>query len=589
VKEKGRSLAAAFLIVTFTLSVIGVAALIPSASAVTGTILAQFVPTGPTGNGRGMAFDGTDLYYTIVGDSNIYKIDTSGNLLATIGIPVGDPRVSAGGPLAWDGSALWTMDYSVNSFIIYRVNPLTNATLSSFNIATQNPAHPAVTGNPRNIGEYPDGLAWTGSTLWVSSEVFAGNWVVEVDTSGNILSAFNPPVTNGFGTSGVAFDGFDLWHSNAHNLQYQTDVTGVLTSVNFTDNIQLEDLAYDVVTFAPLCAIWANEATGGSNRITAYEVPCGARVIAEKDFRYTNVDFTPYELHTYTQIKNATTDPGGVWEVLHGVNDGIYNIHWNHTFPHMDKVIVSATLEIWHWDVEPGEDDELFVDNVSIGYLMKGTDTGQDNKTTIALPDLTKLDDGIIDVNVSIAINWFMYAYNSTLTVEYVDPPAELGELLPMDDGNYTVDVVVDKKGKVKSTNPGQLYGVINITANVPVSQVNVTDTFGEFFDVNPAKLGGGVEILVVDEDGYATVLTDQPGITCTVNNTANEVILTVDLDEAMGGPLQPGDTLMVYIKFQTAMKHETYGGDDSFVNNAIILADGLSDEVSASIWYSEK
>jgi len=275
-REKGRSLSVAFLTAIFALSVMGATALIPSASAQTGTILAQFVPTGPTGNGRGMAFDGTDLYYTITGDSNIYKIDTSGNLITTISIPGGDPRVSSGGPLAWDGSALWTMDYAAGSFTIYRVNPLTGATLSSFNIATQNPIHPAVTGSPRNIGDWPDGLDWTGSTLWVSSEVYTGNWVVEVDTSGNILSAFNPPVTNGHGTSGVAFDGVDLWHSNAHNFQFQTDVTGVQTAVSFTNNIQLEDLAYDTVTFAPNCVLWANEATTGANRITAYEVPCRA-------------------------------------------------------------------------------------------------------------------------------------------------------------------------------------------------------------------------------------------------------------------------------------------------------------------------
>jgi len=55
-----------------------------------GTVLAgPFVPVAPcaTGNGWGIAFDGTNLYYTIVGDSNIYKINTAGTLcLARISV-----------------------------------------------------------------------------------------------------------------------------------------------------------------------------------------------------------------------------------------------------------------------------------------------------------------------------------------------------------------------------------------------------------------------------------------------------------------------------------------------------------------------
>src|SRR5437016_12401985 len=58
------------------------------APSATGTVLrGPFVPTGPTGNGRGMAFDGTNLYYTIVGDANIYRTNTSGVLQSTIGVP----------------------------------------------------------------------------------------------------------------------------------------------------------------------------------------------------------------------------------------------------------------------------------------------------------------------------------------------------------------------------------------------------------------------------------------------------------------------------------------------------------------------
>ncbi len=254
----------------------------------TGSILAQFVPTGApcaTGNGRGMAFDGSSLYYTITNNTNIYQTDLAGNCLAAIPVSQGQGRI-AGGPLAWDGSALWTMDYSNGSFDLYRVNPADGSILQSCNIATQNPGHPAVTGSPRNIGEYPDGLDWTGSTLWASSEVFTGNWVVEVDTNCNILSAFNPPVTGGFGTSGVAFDGVDLWHSNAHFIQHQTDVTGTPTGLSFNNNIQLEDLACDGVSFPGKAALWSNQATFGGNLITAYEIPrCQKGIEVEIDIK----------------------------------------------------------------------------------------------------------------------------------------------------------------------------------------------------------------------------------------------------------------------------------------------------------------
>lgn len=255
-----------------------------AASAATGSMLADFIPGGATGNGRGMAFDGTNLYYTIVGDANIYKVTTSGALLKTIPVAGG---VSKGGPLAWDGSALWTMNYAVNSFTLFRVDPTSGVILSSCNIATQNPSDPAVTSMPRNIGESPDGLDWANGTLWVSSEIFPGNWVVNVDTSCKILSEFNPPANLGAmpggdgGTSGVAFDGRNLWHptrnSPTNMLIFQTTTSGALTGLSFVtgQNQLTEDLSFDSITFAPKCALWGDSAAvPGPNHITAYEIPC---------------------------------------------------------------------------------------------------------------------------------------------------------------------------------------------------------------------------------------------------------------------------------------------------------------------------
>jgi hypothetical protein len=149
---------------------------------------------------------------------------------------------------------------------------------------------------------------------------------------------------------------------------------------------------------------------------------------------------------------------------------------------------------------------------------------------------------------------------DGTVDCWVVDDPDDLGYLLPQDvDGNYLVELVVHKNGKVKSTNPGQLYGVITITG--PVSEVFIEDNFDHEFDINPGHLGGGIEILVIDPDGYATILTDEPGIWASVYNDEpyNDALISIDLETAWGGILEPGYKLMIFVKFQTAMKHEYF------------------------------
>ena len=87
-----------------------------------------------------------------------------------------------------------------------------------------------------------------------SSVAVANNWVVEVDTDCNILAALQPSPIPSVGTSGVAFDGVDLWHNYwfAKRL-VQTDVAGASTGLSFPDSILSEftqaDLACDGVTF----------------------------------------------------------------------------------------------------------------------------------------------------------------------------------------------------------------------------------------------------------------------------------------------------------------------------------------------------
>jgi len=146
--------------------------------------------------------------------------------------------------------------------------------------------------------------------------------------------------------------------------------------------------------------------------------------------------------------------------------------------------------------------------------------------------------------------------------------PAVLGDLLPDSDGDgfFDVSYVMKKNGKVASTNPGQLYGVITVN-NTTASTFTVTDTFGSQFNIHPAKLRGGVDIIRVDAGGYATELsgTDQI-VSAAVDNKANTVSLEIALDE----PMAADEALMIYCKFQTAQK-KTLSDTTPFVNEATV------------------
>src|SRR2546425_2614308 len=79
-----------------------------SVHAQTGTVLRSFVPS-PTGNGRAVAFDGgTTLYYTRRGDTDIYRVTTSGESLSAIPQPEAGGRGQCGA-FSWDSTprTLW--------------------------------------------------------------------------------------------------------------------------------------------------------------------------------------------------------------------------------------------------------------------------------------------------------------------------------------------------------------------------------------------------------------------------------------------------------------------------------------------------
>ncbi len=162
--------------------------------AATGDVRASFsVPSSTYAFGRGMAFDCKYLYYTLEDDPNIYKVTTTGSPVQTIPVD-GGSGISKGGPLAWDGSALWTINYvhwSTASGDLLRLNPANGNIWSSCNIPATNPSDPAVTSVPP-VTSFPDGLDWTGDQFVLSSA--DASWVVFLKRDCSITSEFNPPV-----------------------------------------------------------------------------------------------------------------------------------------------------------------------------------------------------------------------------------------------------------------------------------------------------------------------------------------------------------------------------------------------------------
>lgn len=170
-------------------------------------------------------------------------------------------------------------------------------------------------------------------------------------------------------------------------------------------------------------------------------------------------------------------------------------------------------------------------------------------------------------------------------TEDDVQLPAELGDLLPKDIVDpdpefYDVEYVLKPKdGTVSSTNPGQLYGVINITG-AGVTNVSINDIFGTQFDVNPDHLGGGIEVIRVNSAGYAEVITETQVTDWSVDNAFNQVTVVIHLTS----PLEADEHLMIYVKFQTALKHSPPEWWD-FINTAeVIIDEGSPTEVDATV-----
>lgn len=184
----------------------------------------------PSGNGRGVVTVGNTIYYTVVGDPNIYKTDLSGNPIGSILTPN-----SSMSTIAWDGKYFWTSDYSGTNRA-FQIDPTTGLNIKTITLS--------------NAQNFMDGLEYFNGKL-ISNRCDACGVYDIYDTNGNLLQAAF--ITAPSNATGIAYDGTDFYVSNIFNssIGVYDGVLGTLKStINLTpktpgDTFLIEDLSVD--------------------------------------------------------------------------------------------------------------------------------------------------------------------------------------------------------------------------------------------------------------------------------------------------------------------------------------------------------
>ncbi len=241
----------------------------------------------------GVAFDGNKLWYSEPCDctADIFQTTTNGVLLNTL------RELKQAGALAWDGSHLWvgiaasqgaTCIAGVSGCaLLYEVDVSTGFVLKTVDISSIFAADQEC--------NFIDGLDYDSSTgtFWVSPDIgcafaFTDNvcaigFVYNVDSSGSLIQRLQLP----FGVAGVNKVGSNLYlvsckPSGATGRPIiKTTLDGTVISTFYTAKVSgnfesAEDLAFDPVTFAPACALWAVQDYGipFDASLAAYQIPC---------------------------------------------------------------------------------------------------------------------------------------------------------------------------------------------------------------------------------------------------------------------------------------------------------------------------
>ena len=236
----------------------------------------------------------------------------------TVVYSTSSPERGATNGLAWDGTALWVS--GAFSGMIYRFNPYTNMTLTSFNGPTMSLRDVAWDGNnvwvtswnPRAVYKldpsdgtvlfsfsppfsgHPDGLTWDGQYLWVGEE---DSRIYKVDpSSGSAVSSFSVPYEPIYNPRGLAWDGANIWAGyQAVSLIKRHSTTGSVLASFESPSTGQQGLAWDGQY------LWS---TGGDNMIYRISVQVVIRV--------------PRNYQTIQEAINSAKPPGYLIRVAPG-------------------------------------------------------------------------------------------------------------------------------------------------------------------------------------------------------------------------------------------------------------------------------
>jgi hypothetical protein len=179
---------------------------------------------GAPGNGRGIVVVGNIVYYTMVNDPVIHKMD------ATTGLDLGGitTTVQSMSTIAWDGSSFWTSDYS--------------GTNRAFRIATDGTVTKTITLSQAN--SFMDGMEYFEGKL-IANRCDACGIYDLYDTDGNLLQANF--INTGTNSTGIAYDGKDFFISMIFsNMINVYDSAGAFVrSMTLQGSHLIEDLSVD--------------------------------------------------------------------------------------------------------------------------------------------------------------------------------------------------------------------------------------------------------------------------------------------------------------------------------------------------------
>ena len=181
------------------------------------------------GNGRGMVVVGDVIYYTVVNDPNIYKMNR------TTGVTFGSILTSNASmsTIAYDGTNFWTTDYAGTNQV-FEIDPVTGNNIKTITLSL--------------ASSNMDGLEYFNGKL-IGNRCDACNGYDIYDLDGNVLMANF--ITTTYAATGIAFDGTDFYVSDIYNnkIQIYDGTTGAFKStLNLTStagSFLIEDLSVD--------------------------------------------------------------------------------------------------------------------------------------------------------------------------------------------------------------------------------------------------------------------------------------------------------------------------------------------------------